>query len=66
MREPYFKTITCCERCGKKSPEMEMKTDDEWKEICGTTYLPECILCNKCMKFILKKRRKNVKGKKHI
>ncbi len=55
-REPYFKEISNCLRCGKSSPDFKMVSKEEWKFICGISYPLDCILCKECMKFIKKKR----------
>lgn len=56
--EPFFSRIGFyCERCGKYLPKFKMVSNDEWKFICGGTYKFDCVLCEKCMDFIKKKRR---------
>lgn len=55
--EPYFENIFSCVRCGKVLPNLVMISDGEWDFICGGTYKKECVLCKKCMNFILSKRR---------
>jgi hypothetical protein len=55
-REPFFKSVFNCIRCGKIYPNLIMVSDKDWKEICGVTYKEDCILCKECMNFILNKR----------
>lgn len=58
-REPYFKIVHTCERCGKIFPDMFKVSDKEWKLICGLTYSLDCILCKECFEFIKNKREEN-------
>ena len=61
-REPYFDWVFCCERCGKKMPEMKMVSKEEWEYICGISYPKDCVLCIKCMDYIKTKRDKLKNG----
>jgi hypothetical protein len=58
IREPYFDSVFCCERCGKKMPNLHQLPDNEWRFICGITYPKECVLCIECMDWIKTKREK--------
>jgi hypothetical protein len=59
-REPFFaeKPIRC-ERCDKLMKEFpSMISDELWKKICGVTYDKKGILCQKCIDYVIKIRRK--------
>lgn len=64
-REPFFKTKTCCVRCGINFlyDPMLMVDDETWNKICGITFNKEDFLCKECMEFIMKKRKLNPKEK---
>jgi hypothetical protein len=58
QREPFLSKGFSCRRCGEFMPKLKMINNNTWKFICGVTYNEDCILCNKCMNFILKERRR--------
>lgn len=62
--EPFFDWCFSCRRCGKIMPETKMVSDKEWKYICGATYELNCVLCEKCMNFIKKKRKEQEEKRK--
>ena len=64
MREPYFESVFCCERCGEIMPNMVMVSDKMWNFICGATYPKDCVLCGNCMKYIYDARIKLKENKK--
>lgn len=62
-REPFlFKYHRICSRCGKLSFDLFMVSDNEWKEVIGTTYETSDVLCKECFNEI-KILRESLKGR---